>query len=174
MATLNEVQDSIDQMTVEFAVLKKNLAINTETINSIKNLRAEVAGALQRTTADTASEIRDAISQNEKITKAYLEKAVKALEQGKQENQKDWFTKTDVIAMAFCFIMGLLLMYGIIRNFTENMVIDLYNKQIQETAKTIAEEPRKKAESDAKLIIENAKNKAEEILKNTKNSIDKT
>ena len=152
MATLGEVQDSIDLLTVEVTALKKNTAQNSEAIAKLGNLRAEVGAVVQAGARDSVSAIYSGIQNLQKATNDNLQKAVKAVETGVQKNSKDVLTRMDVIAWAVCFV--------IVQQFTVKMVRDNFNKQLHE----LAEEPRKEAEAEAKRIIAEAQKQANAII----------
>jgi hypothetical protein len=89
-----------------------------------------------------------------------LQKAVSAVETGVQKNNKDAFSKTDAIAWAVSFLLGVFLCFVIIQQFTVKMVRDNFEKQIIQKA----EEPRKEAEAEAKRILEQARKDAKLII----------
>jgi uncharacterized protein YgfB (UPF0149 family) len=170
MATLGEVQDSIDLLTVEVTALKKNTAQNSEAIAKLGNLRAEVEAVVQAGARDSVSAINSGIENLQKTTNENLQKAVKAVEQGVQKKSSDVFSKTDAIAWASFFILGFLVCFLIVQQYTVKLVSDNFHKQIQE----LAEEPRKEAEKEAKKIIAEAQKKAKMIISETeKKGIDK-
>lgn len=160
MATLGEVQDSIDLLTVEVTALKKNTAQNSEAIEKLGNLRAEVEAVVQAGARDSVSAINSGIQNLQKTTNENLQKAVKAVENGVQKNSKDVVTRTDVIAWAGCFLLGMFLCFVIVQQFTVKMVRDNFEKQIIQKA----EEPRKEAEAEAKRILEQARKDAKLII----------
>jgi len=89
-----------------------------------------------------------------------LQKTVNAVEAGIKKPDGGFFTRTDAIAWAASFILGVLVCFIIVQQYTVVMVRDSFNKQIRE----LAEEPRKEAEQEAKRIIEQAQKKAKEII----------
>lgn len=170
MATLGEVMDSIDLLTVEVSALKKNTAQNSEAIKKLGNLRAEVGAVVQAGARDSVSAINSGIQNLQKATNENLQKAVKAVETGVQKNSNDVLTRMDVIAWAVCFLLGFALCFLVVQQFTVKMVRDNFNKQLHE----LAEEPRKEAEAEAKRIIAEAQKKAKLILSETeKKGVDK-
>ena len=160
MATLGEVQDSIDLLTVEVTALKKNTAQNSEAIAKLGNLRAEVGAVVQAGARDSVSAINSGIQNLQKATNDNLQKAVKAVETGVQKNKGDSFSKTDAIAWAGFFLLGMFTCFVIVQQFTVKMVRDNFEKQILE----LAEEPRKEAEAEAKRILEQARKEAKAII----------
>lgn len=160
MATLGEVQDSIDLLTVEVTALKKNTAQNSEAIAKLGNLRAEVGAVVQAGARDSVSAINSGIQNLQKATNDNLQKAVKAVETGVQKNSKDVLTRMDVIAWAVCFLLGMFTCFVIVQQFTVKMVRDNFEKQLHE----LAEEPRKEAEAEAKRIIAEAQKQAKAII----------
>ena len=160
MATLGEVQDSIDLLTVEVSALKKNVAQNSETITKLGNLRAEVEAVVQAGARDSVSAINSGIQNLQKTTNDNLQKAVKAVETGVQKKGNDSFSRTDAIAWAGFFLLGMFCCFVIVQQFTVKMVRENFNKQLHE----LAEEPRKEAEAEAKRIIAEAEEQAKTII----------
>jgi translation initiation factor 2B subunit (eIF-2B alpha/beta/delta family) len=136
------------------------MAQNSETIAKLGNLRAEVGEAVQGGARASVSAINNGIQNLQKTTTENLQKAVSAVETGVQKNSKDAFSKTDAIAWAVSFLMGVLLCFFILQNYTVRMVRDNFKKQIIENA----EEPRKEAEAEAKRILEQARKDAKLII----------
>jgi hypothetical protein len=89
-----------------------------------------------------------------------LQKAVKAVEAGVQKKGNDSFSRTDAIAWAGFFLLGMFCCFVIVQQFTVKMVRDNFEKQIIQKA----EEPRKEAEAEAKQIIAEAQKQAEAII----------
>jgi len=160
MATLGEGQDSIALLTVEVTALKKNTAQNSEAIEKLGNLRADVEAVVQAGARDSVSAINSGIQNLQKTTNDNLQKAVKAVENGVQKNSKDVLTRMDVIAWSVCFLLGMFLCFIIVQQFTVKMVRDNFEKQIIQKA----EEPRKEAEAEAKRILEQARKEAKAII----------
>lgn len=160
MATLGEIQDSIDLLTVEVTALKKNTAQNSEAIAKLGNLRAEVGAVVQAGARDSVSAINNGIQNLQKATTDNLQKAVKAVETGVQKKGNDSFSRTDAIAWAGFFLLGMFCCFIIVQQFTVKMVRENFNKQLQE----LAEEPRKEAEAEAKRILAEAQKQAEAII----------
>ena len=160
MATLGEVQDSIDLLTVEVTALKKNTAQNSEAIEKLGNLRAEVEAVVQAGARDSVSAINSGIQNLQKTTNDNLQKAVKAVETGVQKKGNDSFSRTDAIAWAGFFLLGMFCCFVIVQQFTVKMVRENFNKQLHE----LAEEPRKEAEAEAKRIIAEAEEQAKTII----------
>ena len=157
MATLGEVQDSIDLLTVEVTALKKNTAQNSEAIAKLGNLRAEVGAVVQAGARDSVSAINNGIQNLQKATTDNLQKAVKAVESGVQKKGNDSFSRTDAIAWAGFFLLGMFCCFVIVQQFTVKMVRENFNKQLHE----LSEEPRKEAEAEAKRIIAEAQKRTE-------------
>ena len=160
MATLGEVQDSIDLLTVEVSALKKSMAQNSETIAKLGNLRAEVGEAVQGGARASVSAINSGIQTLQKTTTENLQKAVNAVETGVQKNSKDAFSKTDAIAWAVSFLMGVFLCFFIVQQFTDKLLQTSYQSAVEKAA----EEPRKEAEAEAKRILEQARKEAKAII----------
>jgi len=160
MATLGELQDSIDLLTVEVTALKKNTAQNSEAIAKLGNLRAEVGAVVQAGARDSVSAINNGIQNLQKATTDNLQKAVKAVETGVQKKGNDSFSRTDAIAWAGFFLLGMFCCFVIVQQFTVKMVRENFNKQLHE----LAEEPRKEAEAEAKRIIAEAQKQANAII----------
>jgi len=89
-----------------------------------------------------------------------LQKAVKAVETGVQKKGNDSFSRTDAIAWAGFFLLGMFCCFVIVQQFTVKMVRENFNKQLHE----LAEEPRKEAEAEAKRIIAEAQKQANAII----------
>lgn len=160
MATLGEVQDSIDLLTVEVTALKKNMAQNSEAIEKLGNLRAEVGAVVQAGATESVTAINSGIQNLQIATNENLQKAVKAVETGVKKNSNDAFSKIDAIAWAGFFILGFALCFLVVQQFTVKMVRDNFEKQIIQKA----EEPRKEAEAEAKRILEQARKDAKAII----------
>ena len=162
--TLGEVMDSIDLLTVEVSALKKNMTQNSEAITKLGNLRAEVGAVVQAGATESVTAINSGIQNLQIATNENLQKAVKAVETGVKKNSNDAFSKIDAIAWAGFFILGFALCFLVVQQYTVKLVSDNFHKQIQE----LAEEPRKEAEAEAKLIIAEAKKQANTIIENAK------
>lgn len=172
MATLGDIQDSIDLLTVEVSALKKNTAQNSEAITKLGNLRAEVGAVVQAGAKDSVTAINSGIQNLQKTTKDNLQEAVKAVkeEAKKISNPSEYISKKDLIAWVMLFVLGFALCFLVVQQYTVKLVSDNFHKQIQE----LAAEPLKEAEKEAKKIIEEAQKKAKLILSETeKKGVDK-
>lgn len=170
MATVGEVQDSVDQLTIEISALKKKMEQNSEAIANLGNLREEVEAVVLAGARDSVTAINSGIQKLQDTTKENLQKAVKAVEQGVQKNDSEVVTRKDVIAWAVFFLFGMALCFSIIRFYTVELVTDNFNDQIKE----LAEEPRKEAEKEAKRIIAEAQKQAKIIIQEAeKKGVDK-
>jgi translation initiation factor 2B subunit (eIF-2B alpha/beta/delta family) len=137
---------------------------NSEAIANLGNLREEVEAVVLAGARDSVTAINSGIQNLQKATNDNLQKAVKAVETGVKKNSNDAFSKIDAIAWAGFFILGFALCFLVVQQYTVKLVSDNFHKQIQE----LAEEPRKEAEAEAKLIIAEAKKQANAIIENAK------
>ena len=160
MATLGEVQDSIDLLTVEVTAIKKNTAQNSEAIAKLGNLRAEVGAVVQAGARDSVSAINSGIQNLQKTTNDNLQKAVKAVETGVQKKGDDSFSRTDAIAWALIFVLGGLATFMVFQFNTKSIMNAYFRQAIEEHAA----EPRKEAEAEAKRILEQARKEAKAII----------
>lgn len=162
MATLNEIHDSIDLLTVEVATLKNRLSKESEEMKSLTQLKPEITREIKAGIQGLVGEVRSGVNQIQTQTYNSLSETVKAIEKGAQKlSDPDRYVSKKEVATWFLFLfIGAFATFGVIQQYTVKMVSKNFYKQMQE----MTEEPRKEAEKEAKKILDQARKEAKKII----------
>ena len=160
MATLVEIQDSIDLLTVEVSALKKNLTDQKNTAERLEGIPVKVEAVAREGAREAVSAINTGIENLQKTTTQKLQQTIKAVEKRIQKDDTDAISRRDIYMYVACFFMGVLLCFSIVRFFTDNLIQSSYQTAVEKAA----EEPRKEAEEEAKRIIAEAQKQAKVII----------
>lgn len=160
MATLGEIQDSIDLLTVEVTALKKNLVEQSNTAERLERLPEKVEAVAREGAREAVSAINSGIEKLQKTTNQKLQQTINTVEKRIQKDEADAVSRNDIIMYVACFLIGVILCFSIVRIYTDNLIQASYQTAVEKAA----EEPRKEAEAEAKRILAEAQKQAEAII----------